>query len=188
MVVSKRLRRCLDEAAKHATERGHAWIGTEHLLLAMLDDQHGWPVELFTRLQVLDALRAELIGFLAAPEHRWAAQAVPTQVPGSPSMNPRLRRVLARAAELGGGAATTEHVLLGIAEDERSVSAEIFDRLGLSQAVERETRALISSDDYFPGLCIVVDEHDHALGSPEIHGDDLFVRRPSGRLIHPGEA
>jgi ATP-dependent Clp protease ATP-binding subunit ClpA len=54
-------RRVVTGAQAHAAALGHGWIGTEHLLLAMLDDEDGRPARLLAPWGVRgDQVRAEV--------------------------------------------------------------------------------------------------------------------------------
>jgi ATP-dependent Clp protease ATP-binding subunit ClpC len=63
--LSREAKQTLEGALVQALERGHNWIGTEHILLALLA-AGGRPVELLEKLGATpDALRAEVERLLA---------------------------------------------------------------------------------------------------------------------------
>ena len=58
--LTPRMKRTLRRAAELARARGHGYLGTEHLILALLDDPHGIAGAVMERLGYADAVRAEV--------------------------------------------------------------------------------------------------------------------------------
>lgn len=182
-----------------ARTRGHSWVGCEHVLLALLADPHGWPVELLGKLQLLDEAKAQLTELLDNPEYRWSpgtASAIPLPGPAGPGLldwnpTPRLRRCLDSAANLGRtfghDGITSEHALVALAEDEQGACAAILDQLGIRSTVIEETKKLMAGPDYFTGACVIVSANDKFVGWPVMSKGVLWVKSTSGKIVDPGD-
>jgi len=59
-----RVERTLERATEIARERGHGYLGTEHLLLALLDDSRGIAGGVIHRLGYATAIRDEVVGII----------------------------------------------------------------------------------------------------------------------------
>lgn len=66
-VLTPRMQRILQRADGHARERGDDYVGTEHVLLAILDDPGGIASSVIARLGQTDAIRAYLLAVLDSP-------------------------------------------------------------------------------------------------------------------------
>ena len=65
--LTPRLRRALEAVAAKAADRGDGYLGTEHLLEALVDDLDGIGGQILARLEVIDGARAELERFWSSP-------------------------------------------------------------------------------------------------------------------------
>lgn len=54
------MKRTLQRSGELARARGHDYLGTEHLILALIDDPDGIAGGVMQRLGVADAVRAEV--------------------------------------------------------------------------------------------------------------------------------
>jgi ATP-dependent Clp protease ATP-binding subunit ClpC len=54
------MKRTLESARRLARGRGHEYLGTEHLILALLDDTNGIAGSVIHRLGYTDAIRSEV--------------------------------------------------------------------------------------------------------------------------------
>jgi ATP-dependent Clp protease ATP-binding subunit ClpA len=59
-VPTPRFHRLVAAASKMATDRGHEYVGTEHLFLAIIGDRHAVPTQVLARLTDLDLVEVEL--------------------------------------------------------------------------------------------------------------------------------
>jgi ATP-dependent Clp protease ATP-binding subunit ClpC len=64
-------------AAEHARQRGHDYVGTEHLLLGLLDEPDGIAGQVLARVAGLEAVRARVQAILASPGYRGGSSPVP---------------------------------------------------------------------------------------------------------------
>lgn len=65
--LTPRMETTLRRASEIATARGHGYLGTEHILLALLDDPDGIAGGVLHRLGAADKARAEIERILASP-------------------------------------------------------------------------------------------------------------------------
>ena len=118
----------LDQAGEEARRLGHSYVGTEHVLLALVTAERSLAGE------VLRALSVSREAMLATSCMRARADERPA---GHPlSVMPRLKQALEhgrRVADgLGAQLADTEHLLAGILAVPDSMAVEILRRLGVS--------------------------------------------------------
>ena len=59
--LTPRMKHTLQHAGELARARGHDYLGTEHLILALIDDPHGIAGGVIERLGCAEAIRAEVI-------------------------------------------------------------------------------------------------------------------------------
>src|SRR5262245_47760239 len=62
--LTPRTRRILEAAASEAGQRGHTFVGTEHLLLAMLGEPECVAYKVLAELDVVDPARVRLLDLL----------------------------------------------------------------------------------------------------------------------------
>lgn len=124
---TKRARNVLQLAAEEASALNHAYIGTEHILLALIRERPGVSGEVFHNLGVsLDQARGatqSLVGVGKQP------------APAEQKLTKRATQAIERAAEeaqqLNHRFIGTEHLLLGIIETSDGAAAGVLDRLGM---------------------------------------------------------
>ncbi|MFA5890404.1 MAG: Clp protease N-terminal domain-containing protein [Actinomycetota bacterium] len=201
LLLSERLKRCLEDAGRRARVLGHPSIGCEHVFLSMLEDTHGWPAELLGRLQVFEATVARLTELLADPKYRWSPYPIPDEAepgftdPRAPALGPTPRMLhcmdeaVGCGRSLGHDAISSEHLLLAFAEDARGVCAKVLDEVGVRTRVVEETTRLMTADDYYSTeQCMIVGPNENFLGWPEIQDGNLWIRRVTGKLVRPEDA
>ena len=118
----------LNSALTHASELGHTYIGSEHLLLGMLTITDSAAYKTLTgRSLSIDTVRREIINMTGtgSPE------------PVSPSdMTPRTKKIIEYSANLSRGHGNayigTEHLLLSLLSDRDCVAVRIIESLGVS--------------------------------------------------------
>jgi hypothetical protein len=126
-------REAMVQAQKEADSLRHGYVGTEHVLLALLRRGLGER----TGLSV-DVVRDEIVSRVGEGE-----EPVP---PGMPRpFTPRAKRAMERALVESQAAKeeriTPEHLLLALAEDEKATAGEILHALGLTPEQLRERLA-----------------------------------------------
>ncbi len=118
----------LNSALAHASDLGHSYIGSEHILLGLLSTQDSAASKILNfRGARLDSVRSRIIEItgIGSPE------------PISPSdMTPRTKKIIEgsayRAAEGGQSYIGTEHLLLSLLSDRDSVAVRILESLSVS--------------------------------------------------------
>ena len=128
-------------AQERARARKHNFIGTEHLLLALLGEPEGLAAQV-------------LAGHVDAPEviEQAVDAAMPPGTetpPGKIAFTPRAKEALEQAhtqsTELGHDFVGTEHLLLGLFHDPKGVAAGVLADLGIDyDAVRAEVLAAIA--------------------------------------------
>ena len=120
-------RRVMVLAQEEARLLAHNFIGTEHLLLGLIDEGDGVAARALTSL----GIRAEAVRERVAERiHPAGASAT-----GSPPFTPRAKKVLElslrEALQLGHHYIGTEHLLLGIVREGEGVAAQVLVSLGV---------------------------------------------------------
>jgi uncharacterized protein DUF6624/ClpA/ClpB-like protein len=67
LTLTARLRRSLSEAARVARERGHRFLGTEHVLLGLLAEREGIAAQVLAQLGVVEQTRLKLEQIMDSP-------------------------------------------------------------------------------------------------------------------------
>jgi len=132
---TERARRVLFFARYEATQLGSTSIETEHLLLGLIREGKGLTSRIFARSHLsLDSIRKEIEGRTVFREKVSTSVEIP--------FSAETKRVLQYAAEeadrLQHTYIGTEHLLLGILREERSVAASILYEKGMRLASVRE--------------------------------------------------
>jgi ATP-dependent Clp protease ATP-binding subunit ClpA len=139
---SRPARDVIARAADEARLLDHAYVGTEHLLLALIQDDHG------AAGRVLADLRVGLAEARIAVE-RLVPRGDEPAPPGSLPFTARSKRVLELALResFRGHQIDTGHVLLGIERDGDGVAVLVLERLGASRGlIRRTTLAMLGHD------------------------------------------
>jgi Clp amino terminal domain, pathogenicity island component len=130
---TERTKRVVEAASGIALRHNHAYVGTEHLLLAFYTE----PEAIATRLLLARGITADGV-----------TEAVRALIPdgdtpyeGEPPFTPRANHVLqgavAEALELRHNYVGTEHILLAFFRDSAGVAANVLRQLGLDEDAAR---------------------------------------------------
>jgi ATP-dependent Clp protease ATP-binding subunit ClpC len=139
--LSDQCRAILQRAGELAHQQGHEYIGTEPVLIALLDDPGGRVAEICARLGVAaPALRADVVAVLRPGG--------PPQTGRATEPTPPLKQVLEAAGrearELGHSDVRAEHLLLAMARqgaDGNSVAGVLLARRGMTWDKVRDALA-----------------------------------------------
>jgi len=132
---TERARRVLFFARYEATQLGSTSIETEHLLLGLIREGKGLTSRIFARSHLsLDSIRKEIEGRTVFREK----VATSVEIPFSAETKRVLQFAAEEADRLLHTYIGTEHLLLGILREERSVAASILYEKGMRLASVRE--------------------------------------------------
>jgi ATP-dependent Clp protease ATP-binding subunit ClpC len=112
-----------------ATRLGHNYIGTEHFLLSLLAEQQGTVATLLADLG-LDraAVSRRIEDYVATPGQSAPPAGIKAQTPRAKKSVEQAR---AEAERLTAARVDTEHFLLALLKDKKSVSAQILAAFGV---------------------------------------------------------
>ncbi len=142
--LTARARRTFVQAQKEARDLGSDFIGTEHILLALLDDEEGI---VFKSIVGLD------VDVLSIFDEIWEAsggggERTPTdgRLPFTPRAKSVLELSLREALQLGDNHIGTEHLLLGLLRQDEGTAARMLGQRGINrQAVRQIVNAIRST-------------------------------------------
>jgi ATP-dependent Clp protease ATP-binding subunit ClpA len=157
--MTERAARVIDQAKKIARAKHNEYVGTEHLLLALLRDDLALCALVIRERVPLAKLTTELETCLQQGE--------PMVTMGSLPMSPRLRQVIEKAVpaaqQFGCGYVSTEHLLLGLLLAEESVASQALVRHGVTleyttarlETLLQQTGSKDPAEKYFVLLLLV---------------------------------
>jgi len=133
---TERARKVLLLAKEEARRFNHDYIGTEHILLALISEREGVAAVVLQNLGVnLDIVKQETEK-LMHPEGQ--APIASTDLP----FTPRAKKVLELSAEearnMGHNYIGTEHLLLGLMKEQEGVASQILMGLGIDANIARK--------------------------------------------------
>jgi len=148
-------------AKKEASRYNHHYVGTEHILLGLIDLNEGIALNVLHRLGAdPNAIRGEVesqVGF--GPDTKIVGEA-----PFTPKANAVIKFAIREAEEMNHSYVGTEHILLGILREGEGVASRVLSSLGVS---------------YDEAKKLVIDELN-ALNVPESH----ISESSSGNIAH----
>jgi ATP-dependent Clp protease ATP-binding subunit ClpA len=117
-----RARRVVVRAQEEARGLNHNFIGTEHILLALLDERDGLAARALTRYDMQpEPIRAEIKAIVGT-----GSSAPSGHIPFTPRAKKVLELALREALQLNHDYIGTEHVLLGVIREGEGVGAQIL--------------------------------------------------------------
>jgi FolB domain-containing protein len=132
---TERARKVVVLAQEEARHFNHNYIGTEHLLLGLLQEDNGGAARVLNSLNIaLDEVREQVKIIVGYGRERTVSR---------PPFTPRSKKVLdlalREAWQLGYSYIDTEHILLGLVREPEGVAARVLSKLGVdSDKVRRE--------------------------------------------------
>jgi Clp amino terminal domain, pathogenicity island component len=128
-------RRVVVLAQEEARHLNHNYIGTEHILLGLIQEGEGVAAKALTTLDIsLEAVRGEVTQIVGR-----GAQAPSGHIPFTPRAKKVLELSLREALGLGHNYIGTEHILLGLIREGEGVAAQVLVKLGASLDRVRQT-------------------------------------------------
>jgi hypothetical protein len=141
---TKRARDAVAQAQREAADLGHAYVGTEHILLALYSDTHSVAARALAALGVrVEDVRAAIEREVGLGDCEWGPD---HQRPFTPKSKRSLELALREALKFGHQYIGTEHVLLGVAGVRDSVGARALAELGADRkSLETVIRDLLAA-------------------------------------------
>ena len=126
---TERAKEVVKLAREEAGRLGHAYIGTEHLLLGLVREGEGVAAIVLQNLGLeLDSLRLEI--------EKMAQSGSATLTLGEIPLTPRAKKVMELAIENAQAMSHTyigtEHILLGLIREGEGIAARVLEKMGLS--------------------------------------------------------
>jgi ATP-dependent Clp protease ATP-binding subunit ClpC len=129
-----RARRVVVLAQEEARMLSHNYIGTEHLLLGLLHEDHGMAAQVLDEMGVsLSSVREQVLEIIGSGD-----SAPSGHIPFTPRAKKVLELSLREALQLGTDYIGTEHLLLGLLREGEGVAPQILVKLGKNLQVVRE--------------------------------------------------
>ncbi len=124
---TERARKVINLAQKEALKLKHNYIGTEHILLGLINERSSMGVKILQALGIdLDTLRAEVVRSVGRGVYPGG---------GEIAFTPRAKKVLEYALDearrLQHNYVGTEHILLGLIREKGGVAAHILSAMGV---------------------------------------------------------
>jgi ATP-dependent Clp protease ATP-binding subunit ClpC len=123
----------LSNAQEEAEKAGHAYIGTEHVLLGLLSESDGLAAKALLALGIRgDAVRAMIEQVVGRNEPRQGVKIIPTE-----SVKRAIELAFGEAQMANSEFVDTEHVLLGLMGAATSIAPHVLTDLGADEAKVR---------------------------------------------------
>ncbi len=138
---TERARHVVVDAQEEASALGHAYIGTEHLLLGLLREEEGLAARVLASLEItLVAARARVLEIVGRGEGM-----PPGQIPFRSKAKKTLELALSEALSLGHNYIGTEHILLGLVRLNDGTAMAVLRDLGADpETIRNEIIRLLS--------------------------------------------
>lgn len=183
--LTDRARSVMSLADEEARRLNHAYVGTEHILLALARQEDAVSAKVLANLGAdIDTLRTEVNKFvqLGARATR-LGRASP--LPRMPRVERAMQYAKEEARTLGHDYIGTEHILLALLRDKDSVAAQVLAELGITQTQIR-TQVLTFVQ---PGRQDPEEDNDEGAGGgalvepPEAQSSGVVAELPNGVTV-----
>jgi ATP-dependent Clp protease ATP-binding subunit ClpA len=146
-------RRVVVLAQEEARLLNHNFIGTEHILLGLIDERDGLAAQVLEGMGIsLGAVRSqveEIVGRGGSPPSG--------PFPFTPRANKVLELSLREALQLGHNYIGTEHILLGLIREGEGVAAQVLVKLGADLSRVRQQIIQLLSGYHGLGRSVILD-------------------------------
>ncbi len=130
-----RARRVVVLAQEEARRLNHNYIGTEHILLGLIQEGEGHAAKALDELNInIDSVRSEVVDIIGEGQ-----QSPSGHIPFTPRAKKVLELSLREALQLGHNYIGTEHILLGLIREGEGVAAQVLKKLGAELSQVRQT-------------------------------------------------
>jgi len=161
-----RARKVMLLANEAAGQWKHEYIGTEHILLGLVEEGSGVAGFVLKHLGLdLDAVRREVETVLIEGPDLTRARWLPRKLPQTPSAKRVIEHAMDQARGLGHHYVGTEHMLLGLLRVEDGIAAQVLTSMGVTLASVRAAVLAILNGAARPTQAR--DEHQAGDATPE---------------------
>ncbi len=138
-----RARGAVVHAQEEAASLGHAYIGTEHLLIGLLREEDGIAAHALASLDVTPSrAREQVVSIVGRGEDYGVDEA-----PFTPRSKKALELGLRESLRLGHDHIGTEHILLGVVEEGEGGASQVLSNLGVrAEEVREQVIFLLASE------------------------------------------
>ncbi len=172
-------RKVLVLAQEEARTLHQPYVGTEHVLLALMKEQDGLAAQALDKLGVKYDAAVQCVRQIVTIDES-------TDVSGHLSFTPRVKRVLENslreAMQMGKSYISTEHLLLGIVRENEGTAIDVLARLGVTgDAIRLALNDLVGQSAVYAGTNFdpTVNTSDSMLKE---FGTDLTKKAADGKL------
>ena len=172
-------RKVLVLAQEEARALHQPYVGTEHVLLALMKEQDGLAAQALDKLGVKYDAAVQCVRQIVTIDES-------TDVSGHLSFTPRVKRVLENslreAMQMGKSYISTEHLLLGIVRENEGTAIDVLARLGVTgDAIRSALNDLVGQSAVYAGTNFdpTVNTSDSMLKE---FGTDLTKKAADGKL------
>jgi ATP-dependent Clp protease ATP-binding subunit ClpC len=139
---TQRARRVLSLAHQEAERLHQREIGTEHLLLGLIQEEGGVAGRVLRELGLEEERVKEMIERIIPP-----GRLFPERIQLSMGTEKVIQNAIEEARKLGHQYIGTEHLLLGLVRESEGTAADVLRRLGVSpEQVRRQTRRILQDN------------------------------------------
>ena len=124
-----RARKVMQLANQEAVHLGHEYIGTEHMLLGLVNEGSGVAANVLKNLNVNLAKIREEVEKIVMPGPDMIAMG---KLPQTPRAKQVLQYAMEEAKDLKHNYVGTEHLLLGLLREEEGVAAQVLMNVGVN--------------------------------------------------------
>ncbi len=142
--VTPRVQRLFVLARKQADANHHRYVGTEHLLLALIELGEGVGYAALQQLKINPALLRESIRVQIKPG---PTKPTPPAIPYTPMFKKVLNMGNVEAREMGKNYLGTEHVLLGMLRGSSGLAKRFLKAQGVTLESAREAVSAVSQSE-----------------------------------------
>jgi len=178
---TERARKVVVKAQDEARFLKQNYIGTEHILLGLIDEKEGIAARVLYELNVsVEEIRAaikEVVteGTSESYEH----------IPFTPRAKKVLELSLREALQMGHNYIGTEHILLGLLREGEGVAARVLNSMGITlDNVKEKVKEILNRQSYYsePGRNIIGKTQKKPLKMLRQYGRDLTLLAQEGKL------
>jgi ATP-dependent Clp protease ATP-binding subunit ClpA len=140
---TERVRKVLAMSREEAVRLGHEYVGTEHILLALIREGEGVAAAVMDSLSID---REAVIDLVEATVKRGKSATGP-DLPYTSRAKKVLEFAMTEARELNHSYVGTEHILLGLLREAKGIAAQVLNDAGLDlEAARAETLRLLGTE------------------------------------------